>query len=233
MIYTAGNAAKQWILSELHERFESYHFKILDLGCGAATSWKIFLQTHAQAVYRGFDYDRVAIERGRKEFAGFSNIELKEGDAQILSTEESFDVVTAFSAIEHVVDKDAFLKTVYQSLKTGGIAYLNYDDGHFRSHDLKERLMVPVSQLLAMVGIQGPYMKHVDDKEFRLQAEAAGFKVLMTRKHNLYPIKGFMRGASEEAVQAWYAFEERLNDLYFPEDLDKVKWSTTLVLEKT
>ncbi|QQR60708.1 hypothetical protein IPH19_04870 [Candidatus Uhrbacteria bacterium] len=75
-------------------------------------------------------------------------------------------------------------------------------------------------------------MKHVVDTEFSKQAEQAGFKVIALRKHNLYPIKGFMRGASEEAVKAWYEFEERLNELYTPEQLDKVKWSTTLVIEK-
>lgn len=231
-LYTQGNAAKQWILSELHARFGDSGFRILDLGCGAAGSWKAFLETHPQAAYFGFDYDRAAVEKGRRDFTGMTNAVLKVGDAQTLSTGETFDVVTAFSAIEHVVDKEAFLKTVFSALKSGGVAYLNYDDGHFRSHDLKERIMVPVSQLLAVIGIQGPYMKHVDDARFTSQAEAAGFKILGLRKHNLYPIKGFMRGASKEAVEAWYAFEERLNQLYTPEELDTIKWSTTLVIQK-
>lgn len=231
-IYTAGNAAKQWILSQLHQRFDSSSYRILDLGCGAASSWKTFLEMHPNASYVGFDYDRAAVQKGRKEFLGMANASLNVGDAQTLASQGEFDVVTAFSAIEHVVDKNAFLKTVYASLKSGGFAYLNYDDGHFRSHDIKERIMVPVSQLLAMVGIQGPFMKHVDDAEFRKQAEQAGFTFIASRKHNLYPIKGFMRGASTEAVEAWYAFEERLNELYTPEQLDMVKWSTTLVIQK-
>jgi hypothetical protein len=33
-------------------------------------------------------------------------------------------------------------------------------------------------------------------------------------------------------VTAWYEFEERLNSLYKPEELDRIKWSTTLVLQK-
>lgn len=231
-IYTSGNAAKQWILSELDARFSDSAFRILDLGCGAAGSWKTFLEMHPQAQYVGYDHDKLAIEKGKKDFSSFANVSLREGDAQVLSTDGGYDIVTAFSAIEHVVDRPAFLKTVYASLKHGGIAYLNYDDGHFRSHDLKERIMVPVSQLLALVGIQGPYMKHVNDAQFKLQAEAAGFKILALRKHNLFPIKGFMRGASKEAVEAWYAFEERLNQLYTPEQLDTIKWSTTLVIQK-
>lgn len=75
-------------------------------------------------------------------------------------------------------------------------------------------------------------MRHVDDAEFLSQAKSLGFEVLMLRKHNLYPMKGFMKGASHEAVVAWYEFEERLNELYSPESLDRIKWSTTLVVQK-
>lgn len=231
-IYTSGNAAKQWILNELHSRFGDSEFRVLDLGCGAASSWKTFLQMHPKASYLGFDYDRAALERGRTEFNGMANVFLKEGDAQTLLTENGMDIVTAFSAIEHVVDKPAFLKTVFTALKSGGVAYLNYDAGHFRSRNLKERLMVPVSQLLALIGIQGPFMKHVDDATFRSQAEQAGFSIIALRKHNVFPLKGFMKNASVEAVMAWYEFEERLNELYTPEQLDAIKWSTTLVLQK-
>lgn len=148
-IYTTGNAAKQWILSELHERFGDSAFRVLDLGCGAASSWVKFLEMHPHARYIGYDYDKVAIAKGRMDLVSLSNVALHDGDAQLLVMDGDYDVVTAFSAVEHVVDRLVFLKTVFASLKSGGLAYLNYDDGHFRSHDLKERIMVPVSQSVA------------------------------------------------------------------------------------
>ena len=227
MIYERGNAAKQWILEELHCRFGSTQTRILDLGCGDGSKWPTFLSAHPSIHVVGIDTDRVAIERG----ATHAQLELRVLDAQ-KSMQETFDAAIAFSAIEHVVDRAAFLKTVWSSLASGGVAYLNYDDGHFRSSNWKERLMVPVSQLLAMIGVEGPYMKHVDDALFRRQAEAQGFRIVAFRKHNLHPLKGFMAGALDETIRAWVDFEEKLGSLYTPEQLDRIMWSSTLVLEK-
>ena len=227
MLYERGNAAKQWILEELDRRFGSKQTRILDLGCGDGSKWPTFLSAHPSIQVVGIDTDRIAIEHGVKHM----QLELRVLDAQ-KPIQETFDAVVAFSAIEHVVDRAAFLKTVWSSLTSGGVAYLNYDDGHFRSSNWKERLMVPVSQLLAMVGVEGPYMKHVDDALFRRQAETQGFRVVALRKHNLHPLKGFMAGASDDAIRAWVDFEEKLGSLYTSEQLDCIMWSSTLILEK-
>jgi hypothetical protein len=75
-------------------------------------------------------------------------------------------------------------------------------------------------------------MKRVDDQAFLAQAEAQGFKVMEVKKHNLSPLKGFMRGASEEAVAEWVEFENKLNRRFSAEQLDKIMWSTTVVVQK-
>lgn len=231
MIYQRGNAAKQWILEQIEERFAKNETRILDLGCGDGSKWPTFLNTHPLLTVTGIDIDRVAIARGISANAS-TRLALRVADAQKPVTEQ-YDVVTAFSAIEHVVDRAAFLKTVWSALKPGGIAFLNYDDGHFRSSNIKERLMVPISQLLALVSIQGPYMKHVDDATFRKQAEAQGFSIVDFRKHNIASLKGFMKKQSDENIAAWYAFEEQLGRLNNPEKLDKMMLSSTLVVQKT
>lgn len=92
--------------------------------------------------------------------------------------------------------------------------------------------MVPMSQLLAVVGIEGPYMKRVQDEKFISQAKQLGFVFRGVRKHNLHPLKGFFRGASDEVIQTWVEFEERLNTLYSSDTLDAVMWSTTILLQK-
>jgi 2-polyprenyl-3-methyl-5-hydroxy-6-metoxy-1,4-benzoquinol methylase len=230
MLYQRGNAAKQWIFEELEHRFGAQSVRVLDLGCGDGSKWPPFLSAHPSIKVVGVDTDRSAIKRGNMYAS--AQLELRIADAQKLSG-ETFDAVVAFSAVEHVVNRAAFLKTVWSALSPGGVAYLNYDDGHFRSSDLKERLMVPVSQMLAAIGIEGPYMKHVDDLEFRRMAEAQGFKMLDLRKHNLQSMKGFMRSATDGAIESWYRFEEELGELYKPEELDKIMLSTTLVVQKT
>lgn len=231
-LYTKGNAAKQWIFEEIDRLLENRVGRVLDLCCGSGEIWQGFLEAHPNCAYRGIDFDRAAIETAQKTFERFGDrVKFSFGDAQ-KTDQERADIVTAFSAIEHVYDREAFLKNVYASLASGGRAYLNYDAGHFRSHNVKERLMVPVSQLLAMLGIQGPYMKRVQDERFKQQAESAGFRIIELRKHNIGALKSFMRGASDEAVRAWYEFENRLGEFSSPAELDKLFLSSTLVLEK-
>ncbi len=231
IIYERGNAAKQSIFLELAALAKEHPLRVLDLACGDARFWKGFLNQYTNVSVVGIDTDGDAIARGNKEHA-HPKLELRIFDAQHPVMDDRFDVVVAFSAIEHVVNREAFLQTVWQALASGGVAYLNYDVGHFRSHNIKERLMVPLSQLLARIGFEGPYMKRVDDDLFAEQARKQGFVIQGTRKHNLHPLKGFMRGKSDEMIAAWVAFEDRLNELCPAKDLDRVMWSTTLIVKK-
>lgn len=232
MLYERGNAAKQWMLEELDRRFGQADVRALDLACGDGAKWSSFIDSHQTWRVIGADTDSQAIAAGKKMYEGRPQMELRVFDAQRPVEEGTFDAAVAMSAIEHVVDRPAFLKTVWTALKPGGIALLNYDAGHFRSKNWKERLMVPASQILAAFGIEGPYMKRVDDAEFRRQAEAQGFRALTVRKHNLGGLKGFMRGAPDDAIRVWYGFEDRMGSLFPSERLDAIMWSTTLVLEK-
>lgn len=229
-IYEPGNAAKQVIFLQLEQRLGQEPGRILDLACGDGRLWKAFLEAHPHVSVVGLDTNADAIERGKKRSQ--ARLDLRICDAQQVFEERMFDIVVAFSAIEHVVDHPAFLHTVWQALKPGGYAYLNYDVGHFRSRDLKERMMVPVSQLLALIGIEGPYMKRVDDALFLKQAHSQGFVLQAVQKHNLHPLKGFFRGATNEGVAAWVEFEQRMNSLFPAKQLDQIMWSTTVILKK-
>jgi ubiquinone/menaquinone biosynthesis C-methylase UbiE len=232
MIYSPGNAAKQWILHDIEGSLGYESVRILDLACGTAWIWETFIKTYPNAKITGLDTDERAIDEARKKYEGVSNIEVRVFDAQKSFENESQDIVVALSAIEHVVDREAFLKTVWDALKPGGRAYLNYDSGHFRSSNIKERIMVPVSQILALFGLEKWYMKQVSDVDFRGLAEKRGFRFIKVRKHNLHTLKGFMKSASVESINAWYAYEERLGELYAPDELDRIMGSTTVVLEK-
>lgn len=232
MIYTEGNSAKQWIFSEIHRRFETSHVRILDLGCGSGVQWKRFLELHPMAHVTGIDTDQDAIEKGKKEYGRTENISLSVFDAQQSIEQTEFDVVTALSAIEHVVDRTAFIRTVWQSLQKGGVAYLNYDVGHFRSRNVKERIMVPVSHLLAYVGFESSYMKRVDDVPFLNQLEIQGFYIVRHMKHNAVCLKPNMKQGGEDAIRLWVDFETRLNELMRPEEMDPFMLSTTVVVQK-
>ena len=230
-IYSRGNAAKQWIFEELDRRYGQKPLEILDLACGDAVIWHRYLETHPHTQVTGIDTDQPAIKRGIA--ANIPNLHLSVFDVQKKQTEtKQYDVVLTLSAIEHIVDRAAFVKTVWSSLRPGGFAFLNYDAGHFRSSDLQERVMVPVSQALAALGYEAPYMKKVDDGTLLGLCSKQGFTVIERKKHNVEALKKFMKGATDDALSAWFAFEAQLNAQYTPTQLDMLMLSTTVVLQK-
>ena len=232
-LYSRNNAAKQWILSEIENLASSGQIRVCDIGCGSGSVWPAFVHDHASLTYVGLDTDASEIEKAKKNFADCTNAKVFVADGQKFREEEgTFDVVTAFSALEHVVDLSAFVKTTLALLKSGGVAYLNYDAGHFRSHDIKERLMVPVSQLLAKFGYEAPYMKEVDDRQLKEIVAVQGGSVVALRKHNLHMMKRVMKDEKDETILSWYAYEDQLNTMIPTEKLDAALWSTTLVLKK-
>lgn len=232
MFYSPGNTAKEWILRDIEQTLDDRSIRILDLACGSGWVWDRFLPAHSNVTVLGVDTDDQALEIGRKRYANLPAIALRHFDAQHPLEEQSFDVVVALSAMEHVVDHAAFIRTTWDALKPGGVAYLNYDAGHFRSHSIKERLMVPVSQLLAKFGMEKWYMKKVDDAAFRSIAVHQGFIVEAIRKHNIATLKGFMKKAPIEAIQEWISFEERVGAVLPPDKLDSLMLSTTFKLRK-
>jgi len=94
--------------------------------------------------------------------------------------------------------------------------------------------MVPVSQVLAKIGITGPYMKYLSDKEIIQAVESAGGKLVALRKHNLYCLKQHLRGEilTDAITLEWHAFEDRMNKLMTPAQLDSMFWATIVVMEK-
>lgn len=233
-LYSRNNPAKQWMLEEIERIAPGHPVRVCDLGCGAGSVWPEFLKDHPDISYVGLDTSVKDIERAKKNFTECPNAIVRVADAQSFSEQiGTFDVVTALSALEHVVDLKAFITTTLSLLRPGGAALLNYDAGHFRSHDLKERLMVPVSQLLAKVGIEGSYMKEVDDKELSAIVVAQNGVVVKMMKHNFHPLKSLFKGANDETIKAWFEFEQRLNETVSSDRLDALMWSTTLVLKKS
>jgi ubiquinone/menaquinone biosynthesis C-methylase UbiE len=233
-IVSPGNSAKECVFRQLALRAGVGTFSVCDLACGSGSVWPAYLVDHPNVSYVGFDTDASAIHVAQEKCAHLPNATFRVADAQTLHADaSSFDIVTAFSALEHVVRIDKFLDTVFALLKPSGRAYLNFDNGHFHSHDVKERLMVPVSQLLARVGIEGPYMKEVDDAEVLRMIRERGGEIVGTWKHNMPALKKMAKTHKAPAVlEAWFAFEDRLNEVLTPEQLSPLMGSTTIVMQR-
>jgi ubiquinone/menaquinone biosynthesis C-methylase UbiE len=121
-IYERGNASKQGIFLELQARALQRPLRILDLACGDGRLWSVFLPMHPHVSVVGIDTDASAIQRGQARQQ--ERLELRVFDAQHPLKDELFDVVVAFSAIEHVVDRSAFLRTVWGALASKALGDL-------------------------------------------------------------------------------------------------------------
>ncbi len=228
-----NNLSKEWIVRQLAARSADGAFQVCDLACGSGSVWYAFLKKYPNVTYVGLDTDKKAVATAQKKFADLPNATFRVADAQTLKGDEGrFDVVTTFSALEHVVRIDKFLDTVFALLKPQGMAYLNYDNGHFRSSNPKERVMVPVSQILAKFGFEGPYMKEVNDADVvRWITERKG-TVERIMKHNIPALKAVAKKlSSDDALEAWLTFENRLNEVEQPDRLNAIMGSTTVVMK--
>lgn len=90
--------------------------RILEIGCGIGTVVRELARQGCDV--RGIDISQVAIEYGRRKYAG---IRLDVQPAEGLAFEDaSFDVVLSFDLFEHIARVDAHVGEVRRVLKAGG-----------------------------------------------------------------------------------------------------------------
>lgn len=108
---------------------------LLNVGCGAYIFDDVYFAMCGANV-TGIDYNRKAIERAgkklmsaeEKKLIGDMNIKVEIGDGRNLRFEDdSFDIVTSFSAIEHMpsaTDRSQAVREMVRVLKPGGLIIL-------------------------------------------------------------------------------------------------------------
>jgi demethylmenaquinone methyltransferase/2-methoxy-6-polyprenyl-1,4-benzoquinol methylase len=143
------------------------------------------------------DINAAMLEQGRKRLvdAGIAdNTSIAQVDAQDLPfAEESFDVVTMAFGLRNVTDKDAALRSIYRTLKTGGKAMiLEFSEPHKAikpAYDLYSFKVLPaLGKFIARDADSYQYLAesirvHPDQETLKTMMEEAGFE--RCRYHNL------------------------------------------------
>lgn len=97
--------------------------EVLDAGCGVGYGSAHLADTAQKVV--GLDRSAEALAHARSEYTR-PNVEFVEGDLLALPfRDESFDVVCAFEAIEHVDDQRRFLSEVARVLRAEGALFVS------------------------------------------------------------------------------------------------------------
>eukprot|EP01060_Flectonema_neradi_P012775 TRINITY_DN19552_c0_g1_i2.p1 TRINITY_DN19552_c0_g1~~TRINITY_DN19552_c0_g1_i2.p1 ORF type:complete len:295 (+),score=39.32 TRINITY_DN19552_c0_g1_i2:54-938(+) len=103
--------------------------RILDIGCGAGIASEPLARLGAEVV--GVDANSAAIDVANNRLQTGPSSDLKNnlsficGAAEDLTEGEKFDVVVALEIVEHVSNVDAFVKTLSQLTRPGGLVCMS------------------------------------------------------------------------------------------------------------
>ena len=106
--------------------------RLLDVGCASG-------QFLGDAASR-FDVEGVELSSAAAEVARGKGFVVHQGYVTDLPGSEQYDVVTLIQLIEHVVDQDETLKSVWRLLKPGGVLYVSTPASDSASFAYLERL---------------------------------------------------------------------------------------------
>jgi SAM-dependent methyltransferase len=230
-----GNTAKLYCLQLIEQAAAAADgdFRVLDLGCGTGSAFTELLQRRPNVRYVGVEPLRSAAEEARRLLPG---AEIINRSASGLSVEPAHAVVS-FSVLEHVVDRPRYFEAVRANLRPDGRVYLNYDSGHFVADaDLAERAKTFTSHVLARLGSESRYRKHVTADELDALVAGAGLgvtddKVFNTDLKRLVPL--VPEGRRADFLERWLGFELGLNELglTFSDELASLFRTRNVVLE--
>jgi len=110
-------AGRRRILLAVLERLEVRAESILDVGCGSGTNLDLLRERFGEAILHGIDIDRESLrhcDRRRSTLVCQADL------VHLPFRDESFDLVCALDAIEHVPDDETALRGLHRVCRSGG-----------------------------------------------------------------------------------------------------------------
>ncbi|UEM24600.1 class I SAM-dependent methyltransferase (plasmid) [Skermanella mucosa] len=104
--------------------------RVLDLGCNNGYG-SFELSRHGHRVV-GVDVSAEALDDARRRFSA-DNLDYRQVSGQDLPFEaDSFDLITSFQVIEHIVEMEPYLREIRRVLKPGGLAVFTTPNARIR-----------------------------------------------------------------------------------------------------
>ena len=173
------------------------HNNYLDVGCGYGVNTSIFGQSFNNVVC--FDLSAKNLNECQKRITSENNKKsvFIKGDAQALSFKRnSFDLVSAFSLIEHVADKRVMLNNLLSVLKKDGELVLQFPNKYFFMElhtGLPVYFIIPAfikPWFLRKIGYEGLLDINIPTiKEIEKIIKGLGIFVTIKKSKVIYPIE--------------------------------------------
>jgi len=224
-LYWLGNAAKSRIIGNILKLVENKeNVLIFDYGCGDGGDWPAICTDYPQIRLIGYEPSQSSFEKSKGRLKSKNALILTGNDLD----QETFqaDFIVSFSVLEHVRDRVEYFNTAKRYLATGGIFFLNYDDGHFRNTlDLSRPALWPYqalpwfltlgSKVLGGLMPTSLYQRPVSEDEVGDLVQETGFRVVGDEFANLVSLKRLFATVPPESqhdyCNFWQQVEERLN----------------------
>ncbi len=178
------------------------HNNYLDVGCGYGVNSYIFGGDFNNIICLDLNAKNLDECRRRISSKGNKSLFFIRGDAQSLPFKrESFDLVSAFSLIEHVPDKREMLKELLRVLKRDGEIVLQFPNKYFFAElhtGLPAYFIVPSfikPWFLRKIGYDGLLEINIPTtREIKTLIEEIGVSVEMRKSRVIYPIETIPHG---------------------------------------
>jgi SAM-dependent methyltransferase len=222
-MFPIANVAKSRILGRLAESAAQRRVTVLDYGAGTGGYWPDFLRANPNVRLIAYEPHAPYAAELKRALADF-DVEVYTDASEEMETRA--DVVLTFSVFEHVYDRHAYLRTIQRCLADDGVAYLNYDDGHFRLdvdlarpatlrpalRELARNVLAPV---WPKVGMTWRYQTRVARDQVDKMVTDAGLRIRNDRYENLADMKALAKTLQQPDLSAflryWVALEDALN----------------------
>lgn len=147
---------------------------ILDNGCASGRMANEISQIFPNAKITGIDIYKKAISFGRK---AYPHIKFKSGDAHKLPYKNnSFDLITSYEVIEHLVDPQKALREMKRVMNKNGYTIVAMDSGN-----LLFRIVWFISEKTISKVWQGAHLHPFKHNDLEKEIRKAGFKII--KKH--------------------------------------------------
>jgi SAM-dependent methyltransferase len=112
-------------VKELPEQLEG-GIRVADLGCGTGQAVNVMARQYPNSVFRGYDFDGVAIARAAAEATdmGLTNARFEVLDVTQLPENPKFDLITTFDSIHDQGDPARVLRAAAEALAPDGVYFM-------------------------------------------------------------------------------------------------------------